>query len=672
MKQNVDFSRGFRRFFTYLLLSAALGFFAKSVVHKVLLDQWAEFSPEAQKHGVMVSPPELLLSRSGLPVIGARIPLITTQKQIQQKSRCFDVDVQVKDVFLPLSWTKLLVQKAEVETLKVSHLQILLNEVRECYPQKLITEESSDERLENPSQEMTPQKMAEEIPKWFKTADQWFEREDELTAKIPFKNVDIQNIQIKVQYLKDKVFTADGEAYLSTRKAVEGELRFYNMELKKGNKRIASNLRADLSSKDKKASIKANLGFDEGHLTVDFTIDQQGTVDLQLASQQFPVSVLNRWLETSWSFQYLWLNCELGIHAAKKDWNSTEWKVSKCMIDGPNGSVKVINETINSIEKPANLKVVVEKLNMNNAIKGAQDLPLTGIFKGLGVWNATIDFKDSKWAAKFSVADAEVIFSRNNRRKLQVIESIQGDAGYVDGVYQYFVRSVKIKDGNFKGLLAFEYNKKLRRRHGSAFIEKLTLSPEIQLLMFNGQISSLNMSSEFSAGVNGLDVLTASIRIEQYISNGVEAKQGVLVAELLDDRHLQFKAQIESAKISASGHSFEWLPASLLGEFREPLMIKHVRGNVTFDIEERMAQWNNVSGFYGNWSFSTAGTYNSDKVWDGQWLWSAGTRKLSWRFETVDENDRWIPLEPPMEAWIEANSEYKKAYPFVVLAPKNP
>lgn len=672
MKQNVDMSRGFRRFLFYLLISAAFGLFAKSTIQKVLLQYWSELLPEAQKYGFTVSVPELMLSRSGLPVVGAQINEIKTKKPWKFQGHCFDVDIQMNHVFLPLSLTQLASQKIELGELKVAQLELLLNEDGDCGSSNTISG-TFDENQSQDNAAAAAESISAELPLWFSSAEQWFNHEEVYKNKLPIKKVQIQKIVIQAKYLNGKVFNAEGEASFSIQDYVRGDIRFYNMELKKGNQRLTSNLKALFESKEKSVTINANLGFDEGHLALDFTVNGQGVADVHLSSKQFPIGVANKWMETPWSFQFLWLNCDLSIRSNKQDWPSTDWSVQQCLVDGPHGVIKLQNQMVNSISHPNDLKFSIENLDMNHVIKGANELPLSGIFKGLGIWSANINFRNSRqWSSQFQIRNTEIVFSRNNRRLLQVVESIEGDAGLLDHVSKYFIRKVKIKDGEFKGLLAYEYNHQLRQKRGSAFLEKFSLSAPVQQLMFDGQVSSINLSSEFAASVGRLDYLTASLRVGQYISPGVEAKQGLLHAELSDDRFLNFKVQVESAKFAPQGHIFDWVGASLLGEVKAPLVLKQIHGAVSFDVEQKFTQWTSVAGSYGNWHFSTSGSFTSDRQWSGQWEWVSGAKKLPWNYATVDGQEKWVPLENSMSEWIQKTPEYLKAYPFVSLPVSNP
>lgn len=667
MQQHVNLSRGFRRFLFYLLVSAALGLFVRSTAQKWLLEYWVELLPEAQKHGIAASVPELTLSRSGFPVVGAQIQKIESQKPFRFQNHCFQAKIQANDVFLPLNFVQIILQKIELGTLQVGQLHVSLQEEHVCADSpSLAGVTGEDIKNESQSSELSSSLEMSHFPRWFILAEKWFADQKKLREKLPIKAINTRQLLIEAQYLNGKTFRADGESSISMDDILKGDMRFFQIELRKGQQKLSSQMKLSVLGDDKSFLVKSELGFDEGRVVAALDVDHAGLAKVSLSSHQLPMSVVNKWLETPWSFQYLWFNCQLSLQSNKNEWIKTSWLMDQCHIDGPHGKVTLKNKTIESLRKPTNLIIAVEELNMNKVIKSSHELPLTGVFKGLGFWNADIEIIDQdNWLSKYSIKSAEIVFSRNNRRKLQSVELIEGDAGAVGGLSKYFIRSVKLDQGQYKGVLAFEYDSKTRSKRGTAFVEKLSFAPEIQQLMFDGQISSINLSSSFFADRDGLKDLSASLRVGKYTAMGVEAREGVLRAELSADKKIQFKVQAESAKLSSLGHQLDWVSASLLGEKKDFVFLRQIKGDVVFDIENRVLQWENVTGASGVWNFTTAGTFNSKRHWQGSWVWEKPLQKMSWKYETFEGRERWIPLDKTMVDWIAANPDFKTAYPFV-------
>lgn len=667
MSRAVDVSRGLKKFIFYVFLSGSLGFIANVLIQQKLQQVWAPVAEKLRQAGLESSVPRMVYARMGLPVFGARIDQVRFEKDV----KCYRGTISVDDVFVPFSFYQLLSQKVKLGKVDVQKLRVEFIEREACERPMETIAAAETETMEQVASKVVSRalkKAGPDVPDWFGHLDKWFLNHNEWQEKNPLTSLVIREFSMEARSLAGKQMAAQGHAEFEFNDKFTAAAVLKPLVLRKKEKSLTTEFHADLMADSENVHIFADWGFHEGHVTLDLNYNKQENIKIDFLSKDLPVSALNKWLDTSWSFQFLWFNCGVGIETQKNQWAEAYWSLSRCQMNSPAGTITLLDSKVDSLKKPKELTLEIQKLDLDKIVHGRGSLPLSGVFKGFGQLQGRMELRDEKLSADFDLSHAQVVFSSHNHRELQPVEEIKLQAAYASGVYSLSVVSAQIYNGQFQGGISAEYNDRLGEGHGKIRVQALSFDEGIEDLMLEGQVAPVAVNGEFSLD-HGWRVTKAQARVDvpEFRGKNMDVEQGVLLLDWTDEL-LRGTVTATQVKVLRDGDG-QWMFGSLLDKApAKDLVLSRVHGQAkyaegTYSLESLVGDWD-------RWRLEVAGTYGKSGA-QGTWVWQEKGKVLSsWKWISA-QRMHLIPQSPETRSWLEGHRAFMNENPAILLNEKD-
>jgi len=654
---------GLKKFFIYFVISAGLGLFVNSLVQKYVSGMWKDWQSQLTEKNISGSPPTIVFSRYGWPVIGADIASATHRTSFQ----CYGVVTEVQDVFVPLPLYQLISRQLRFGTIDVSRMKIELQEDPACVESNTgVTKPHANLAAGMAPPPVDAHELAGSLshPEWFATLERWFSSQQEIASRFPVPRMRVREITLDGSTLSGKALVAKGEADFSYQDGLKLNVRFNPISFKKRERSITTNFTANLLADSKQVQLHADWAYDEGHLLLGLNYQNASHVaDVTLGTRDLPLSVLNRWFDTPWAFQFLWFNCGLHLASTQDTWASTPWDISDCKLSGPHGNIKVLSSVVHSIKTPQDLAFQIYDLDLDNVIKGKSNVPLDGVLKSFGVVEGRAQVNQGDISSHLTVKNAQIIFSRRNQRKLQVIDEMKLEVGYARNIYSLLINSAKIHDGVFDGFIALDYNKHLKRSSGKMSVSALQFSPEIQDVMWGGRFSPFLLSGDVALDEEfRVELAKLNLSFKSFASQGLTLANGAILMEWRPDGG-SLSTSLAQLKVNRDG-GFPWLFAPFLDEGmnRDAMVISRIYSQGHF--EKSHLVLDKVVGNAANQRLEITGDVTKRSA-SGEWAWGGAGRDYRWKWIYADQRFTLIPLTSAVKEWLKMNDSYLEEYPFI-------
>ncbi len=245
-----------------------------------------------------------------------------------------------------------------------------------------------------------------------------------------------------------------------------------------------------------------NAGLKEGgvHVAGQLDVGTQGaraTVDLrQVPIKDFMSEIYQMgFVDYDLKLKGTWLSCKLKWEGSLEDYAASPLQVHECRVEGAYGRAEVPEakfwmNTADFFREPARFKVM--QLQMQPVMEAMNRQVLPAVISQLGVWSGRLDFKSgSAWQLEGDLESAEIVFANQSLHGKQIIEKMHTRAGQKNGLVEFHVGDVKLKDGDFAGDIDGELSRDWRNGSFSMRVQKMVLSPVIQRLLVGGSIGPL-------------------------------------------------------------------------------------------------------------------------------------------------------------------------------------
>lgn len=667
MNRAVDVSRGLKKFIFYVFLSGVLGFVTNLVIQQKLQKVWAPIAEKLRQAGLESSVPRMVYTRTGLPVFGARIDQVRFEKDF----KCFRGTVSVDDVFVPFSFYQLLSQKVKLGKVDVQKLRVEFIEQEDCERSIETIAAAEVESIEQVASKVVSRalkKAGSDVPDWFGHLDKWFLHHGEWQEKNPLTSLVIRELSLEARSLVGKQMTAQGHAEFDFKDKLSAAITLKPLLLRKKEKSLTTEFRADLVAGPENVHIFGDWGFHEGHVTLNLNYTRQENIKIDFASKDLPLSALNKWLDTSWSFQFLWFNCGVGIETQKDQWADAFWSLSHCQMNSPAGTITLLDEKVDSLKKPKELTLEIQKMDLDKIVHGRGNIPLSGVFKGFGELQGRVELRNEKLSADLELSQAQVVFSSHNHRELQSVEKMKFQAAYASNVYSLSLVSADILNGRFQGSISAEYNDRLAEGRGKVRVQALSFDDEIEDLMLAGQVAPVAVNGDFELGPGWrLTKAQARMDVPQFRGKNVDLDQGVLLLDWTDEL-LRGTATVAQVKVLRSGDG-QWMLSSLLDKAPEKdLPLSRVHGQAKY--ADGVYTLDKLVGDWDRWRLEVGGTYSKNGA-QGSWVWQEqGKLFSSWKWISA-KRMHLIPQSPETRSWLEGHRAFLSENPSVTLNEKD-
>jgi hypothetical protein len=670
MNRSVNVSQGLKKFFFYLFLSGCLGLFGNQYIQKKLQQFWGPIALQLRDSGVELTSPRMVFSRHGFPVLGARIDKVRYEKS----EKCFNGAVTIENVFVPFSVFQLLSQKLSIGEVEVENLRFQFTESAGCFQKGSIAEEQDLAQVAQKVVEKTIERT--NTPEWFSLLDRWFLEGDKILAKNPVSSLAIRALSLDARTLEGKALTAQGNAYVNFKKGVSADVHLNSLVLQKAERSLSTDFVAEIHANDESIQVVGDWAFHGGHFSTELGYNKNQNFKMSLISRDLPVGVVNRWLGTPWSFQFLWFNCQLQLEGNKADWEQTPWLVKSCRMDGPSGDITLADETLTSLKTPKKVSFKITKLDLDKIIHGRETLPLTGIFKSFGQLEGRVDLFDKKWQARLNLLNSQAVFSSENIRKLQTIDEIDFSGGYDAGIYSLKVLSANIRNGEFEGSVSVDYDVHSKVGQGQVAVQKLSFDDSIEELMFAGHLSPLEATGKFTVN-DKVKIEEASLLLNLTEFKGANIDvSAIKVDARWSGNSLATQLSASQIKILKKGTG-RWIIGSLLNRAdaigTDSLMLTQAqaRGIVSSPLQIKMTSFTAHTQLKsGPLRLEAAGVYDDESM-EGTWRWLEKEKPVFyWKWRGNTKQILLIPQSVPMKDWLRENSDFLQENAYISLDEK--
>jgi hypothetical protein len=669
MNRSVNVSQGLKKFFFYLFLSGCLGLFGNHFIQKKLQQFWGPVALQLRESGVELTSPRMVFARHGLPVLGARIDRVRYEKS----EKCFSGAVTVENVFVPFSVYQLLSQKLSIGEVEVENLRFQFTESAGCFKKGSIPEEQDLAKVAQKVVEKTIERA--KAPEWFSLLDRWFLERDKILAKNPVSSLSVRALSLDARTLEGKALTAQGNAYVDFKKGVAADIHLNSLVLQKAERSLSTDFVAEIHANAESIKMVGDWAFHGGHFATELSYSKDQDVKVSLTSRDLPVGVVNRWLGTPWSFQFLWFNCQLQLEGNKADWDQAPWKAKSCRMDGPSGDVTLVNETLTSLKTPKEASFKITKLDLDKIIHGRENLPLTGVFKGFGQLEGQVDLFDKKWKTQLNLLNSQVVFSSENIRKLQTIDKINFEGGYSSGIYSLKVLSADIRNGEFDGSVSLDYDFHSKLGSGQVAVHKLSFDDSIEELMFAGQLSPLAAMGKFTVNDKvKIEEANVLLSLDEFKGINIDVS-AIKVDARWSENSLATQMTASQIKILKKGTG-RWIIGSLLNRSdaeADSLLLTQAqaRGTVMAPLQIKMTSFTAHTKLKsGQLRLEAAGVYDDESM-EGTWRWIEKEKPaLYWKWRGNTKQILLTPQSVQMKDWLRGNVDFLQEHAYISLDDK--
>ena len=187
----------------------------------------------------------------------------------------------------------------------------------------------------------------------------------------------------------------------------------------------------------------------------------------------------------------IWLTCSKSLKGSLLEWEESDLMVNQCLITGELGSIRLSKSSLKPFKTPMTyepFKVQLTRFSLENLLDAFDKEPPFDVFHQLGFVSGEITFTGIQEMNFFgSIEDVSLIFSINGKKEYQKIPEIQGELMFRENRFSGQVTSMKMDEGEFKGKVSLNLDRKFRDGLVQASVSHLELHPEIlRLLQLDG------------------------------------------------------------------------------------------------------------------------------------------------------------------------------------------
>ncbi|MBY0383780.1 hypothetical protein K2X05_01365 [bacterium] len=662
MNNTVEFARSFRKFFIFVLFCAFAGNIIGRSVQKILDDKWQLFSRSLYEKKIQISRPLVLFSRAGLPTLGALVESLSYKTE----ANCFEYEVTAEQLFLPLNLFKIVLGDFEFGTLQVEKTRIEFKESLVCLSEREKHKEQPPTKTSDGFEDVLNQVNVHLEPTWFDQLSLWFSTHHPRIDRMPIKHFLLKQIEILGENHKEKKLNALGRLSVDLDEVLRADVEFEKLVLGKTTRSVATKFQAEISASSEQIQFFGDWTYDEGHLKAEVSYAKSTDIQFRLKSENFPLSVLNRWFDTQWTFQFIWFNCELSLNSSKENWALAPWKTENCHVSSPYGQIQLTSQSLPSLEKLEPIEVKVTNLQLDEIFKGKQLLPASNILKDFGVLNGSLKTNQGRIESQWQLVNSSVIFSKRNKRLLQSLESVDGTFRYSEGTSLINFLDVKIKEGLFKGKMELSYNKRNQSLRLSTQIDQLAFNPEIQKLMTAGELSPISIYGEMESSTDFSKYDGKfQLKVDQYVGPSFKALDVSVLLGWIDGTP-QMALTASRLQLEKSEET-RWFFASLLEESlgRSQIQLQQIYSKGHLQLKKQFVVEKSTGFVPSLGRFSLSGKMNwLEGQGKAQWQLNKG-HFLDWEWSYRPQDSTWIPQKKEMYEWLTSHEEFMEENPFI-------
>jgi hypothetical protein len=665
--EEVQVSKGLKRFFILFILFAASGIFTNRFIQQSVKNYWLSLAGQMQQQGLNADSPRVVFSRYSLPTFGAQID----SAHWKQTTDCRELLVEATEIFIPIPFFELLISRPKAGAIKIQSL------VAEHIDEPICSAGPLQDALKSESQPSSKPSVVDSkeigepelqpFPK--EKVQSYIEKFKRMNVNLPFTRVDIHSIVLKNIFLSGKMISAQGRGAIDASDDFAIDVSLNPLVIKKDSKSLETKMHITAAADEKIMAARVDWSYHEGHLVAESQISQEGNINVQLVLRDLPLSVVNRWLGTPWTFQFLWADCSLSLTSHLNSMDSDAWQATDCRVRGPQGSVKIANASIQSLRSTNSLKVdvLIESINVDSVVKGVSELPLAGVMNKFGILSGEILFRNREIKSTINAKGPEILFSRNNKRTIQEIESLDVVTNYSNKKWSLSLQKASLREGQFEGSVVATYDKKTSEWSSDIQVASLSFAPSVQQVMLGGTLSPVRVNGAItSSKKEPLSSLKLKGGFKELKVDGFSVEDASFVMDQSVDG-LRLGMGLSRMDIYR-GTKFDWLFASLLDRVIATEKMSLTRVHLDSLVSPGKLIFKNFVGTGFNGKLELKGEFSAD-VHQGEMLWALPKRTLAWTWRQEGDQVTLFPQSQDIRDWLELNSDFIEEFKGVKILP---
>lgn len=532
--------------------------------------------------------------------------------------------VEVDEMKLPLSFSKLLLGEIFIDRILVHEMNLSLNELgSHCAVETKPA--ASYRKTEVPRPEVSQSISGNSVGSSFSEPNSAVGEIVTVKPEYPIHSIEVRTLNIHYLpvaftsfYFRDLQIKLQNESPLLAE--IEGVMmmapdsRYTNL----GSTQIK--MIYD-EGQEQKIQLSMKGGISEGS----FAFEAQSSVkkkDLHLQGEihYFPISQIQpllkkyRILQSEFNGKRVWLSGKIDFHGELQNLEKSPMKLSQIKLEGDLGEISASNLEVmpTSPLKFKPFEMEVRRLSLNEAKKILNWEHPSPIFGSLGEFNGIFHYEGvDRWALRGDHLGLEFIFSNRGVRKNQVISLISGELENREGRLIGKIDRIRPHEGVLEGEIKIVLEPKVRSLNLDAKIREFSLSPVIQALMTGGgSMSALNGDLQINLTRDRIERMKAQVKMKEMVVDGISMTDPRLSIDHKQDL-FRFQITAQNLTLDPQSQSASDLQEIFVNRDRELFLIRNPK-LVGETQNFKTLTWNDFQGD------SAIGKIHSQGGWDLQ------------------------------------------------------
>lgn len=658
-KQDIHFRRSILRFSIAFVVVFMCGAVTRGLVAQFpIAEKLKQAIKVPENQTLTFHKPQIVFRRGWVPVIGLHISRVDWQN-----NRCASNRLSLQDSIVVLDPIKLLQGELAPGRIKVDFLEFSYSQ--SC-GKELVGPVQPSQQIKKPEKKgifASKKRAKKESYKFLIQAGQLkklFEEDLDKLAQVDFSHLDVEKFRIHIVKSVDNEITFEGEGKLGLAGNLQADLKFQKFYYQEQDLDfLSTRLKLNLSRQQAEFDIVSLVR--EGKIQWKTLIKNETDypVESEININKMPISPIVGFAVEDLPINYLWLSCQASVSSSIKKMASSPIQFGDCKAEGPYGEA-LVTQVKAFPHKVEEFNVEINKLQLDKVFKERRDLYFSGVLANYGVFSAQVKYARSLYDIKGHLNRSEFIFSNNNLRDIQKIETIpfhfQGNAD----AWQAKLDKIKLDEGEFAGELLV-HKKSQNEPQGRIAIHKLRFNPRIYKLILNSDPTDVRIYGKFKWNENRVDDWSALVATEELNSEMYNFKNLKVKGERMAEDKTSLRISVADGVLNEKSPLVSWLRPTHLDKAWKPGPIPFVELSARLDISRnRNVEWKRgYIRLKNKWQLSSEGIRDRAKGVVAWLQWDRPDGKyLKWNYTGSFFDGAWEPLTPWVKAWLDNRKDY--------------
>ena len=469
-KQDIQFRRSLFRFTCAFVFVLLCGLITRVLVAQIpLSEKLNQALDKSEIQNITFYKPAIVFSWGWMPAIALELNRVDWQNQ-----NCASQKVSVQNALVVLDIGQLVLGEFIPGTVNIEFVDGVYSSRCDSFVGPV--NENPQIKAANP--ESKP-KQTLKVSKHQEKFKEVFEKSLPKLSNLKLNRLIVDKFRFHLMQDITNEYTVEGSGVFKINKELDADLNFYNFFYKK-QKLDFLDLNLNLLANSEKIELNLETEVREGLVVFNSQIENKESypfsIDLNIS--KMPISPLAQLFSQEVPLKYLWLTCQLGLKSNFNKISEDKFKTDKCQLNGPYGEAIVSNVDMTA-EKLNAFEVEFNKLQLDKIFKEKRDVYFSGVFANYGNLSAKYSYKQNSYKLDGILNNSEFIFSNNNLRKIQKVNSLPFSFEGDKQSWKVSLSKIQLDQGQFIGDLVVQKAKKSDVAFGKVSFHKLRFNPQI-------------------------------------------------------------------------------------------------------------------------------------------------------------------------------------------------